>query len=723
MRRLWRAHLRRACTVLTLLAAAAGSTPAAGAAGPTMARVRVSGTLLVAPAESAESAPSFAVRTDDGGLLVLASTDVAAEDQAGMRFTGAVSLPVGHQSAQAALDAAQRTLAPVRVLSARLSAAPAPAATASTHRWYAAAPSNFGALDQTDAALLDEIGQMATYWESQADGAIADIVPPTGIARYTATATSTAAGCGLTGSDFWAAVGEAAALFPAASFGGGDQLILLMPSSCVTGGVAGRGSVGGLSFGNGGYTIDRHSSSIFKQTLAHELGHNYGFGHARLGPCAPTCATEYGDYYSVMGAVVSGFPQPTALSTPYRMLQGITDAGEVETLLSADTATTYTRTLSGRSGGTGLRSVGFVDPSTGHTMYVDYRSGTGADSGTYYTTGAAASSFRKGVVVEEVTSSTGIALVPDGTTKALVAGESRSFAGGDVTLSVTAMSSASATVELTLPGLPAYPTPGTVSINGVARLGSTVTAGLSGQGPAPTAVGYQWLSAGTPIPGATAASFTPGPEQVGPPLSVAATVSAPGYAPATVTSSAVTVAPGTLTLTALPVVSGVARVGSPVTCEPPALARTPDGLALAVTWRRDGTPLPGATADTYLPVAADLAGSLACVVDVTAPGYTPVTATSDAVTVALGRLSTQRPTLAGTPRGRPRPAGRSRTCTDGARLRFRWYADGTRVPRRPRSASPPHPRPCAAPASGPRRGRPRGLRPSVAPVATHPRIR
>ena len=80
-----------------------------------------------------------------------------------------------------------------------------------------------------------------------------------------------------------------------------------MPTTCSTGGTTGRGTVGGLSFGNGGYSISVTNAQYFEPTVAHELGHNYGYGHARLGPCTP-CASEYGDYYSVMGAAIIGLP-------------------------------------------------------------------------------------------------------------------------------------------------------------------------------------------------------------------------------------------------------------------------------------------------------------------------------------------------------------------------------------------------------------------------------
>ena len=56
--------------------------------------------------------------------------------------------------------------------------------------------------------------------------------------------------------------------------------------------------------------------------------------------------------------------------------------------------------------------------------------------------------------------------------------------------------------------------------------------------PSPAAVAYQWAADGVPVPGATEATFTPGPDQVGKAMTVAVTASKPGYLDVTVTSAA-----------------------------------------------------------------------------------------------------------------------------------------------------------------------------------------
>lgn len=642
--------------------------------------VSLTGRLVVVPGETPEQSELFAVRTDDGDVVAV-SGDLGEDPAPGALFRGRVRLPAtisrtADATAWRIASAQHLTLA---IESATLSSEPPAATMAATHHWYAAAPSNLGALDQTDAELLAQISADAAYWESEANGRIADVVPPTEIVRYTASATTTAAGCGLEGADFWATVDEAAAQFPGASFDGTDQLLVIMPTGCQTG-ASGRGEVGALSFGNGGRSITTSAAAYFQSSLAHELGHNYGFNHARMGPCVTTCASEYGDYYSVMGASISGFRAPTVMATPYRVMQGITDPGEVELLSGGDSPVTITRTLQPRSSSTGLRSLAITDSTTGHLLYVDYRSGTGQDSGSYYHVGSGATSFRSGVVVEEPNGSSAIDLLPDGTRKALVAGETRSVAGGTVTIEVTAVGGGTATVAVTLPGLPAWPTPGTVSLSSVPTVGAGTGAQLTGWSPAPTGVDYTWLLDDAPIPGATAASYTPTAAQAGHLLAVRITARVAGYSPQTVTSAAVGVAPGTLTITAPPTVVGTAQVGRAVTCAPPTWTPAGGTTVTSTQWAADGVSI--STSGPQLTPGADLVGAaLTCRVTVSRAGYTSVTATSaPAPAVLAGVLTSDRPTIRGTAQVGRALRARPGVWTPGTTFAYRWLASGTPIP-------------------------------------------
>jgi Collagen triple helix repeat (20 copies) len=82
-----------------------------------------------------------------------------------------------------------------------------------------------------------------------------------------------------------------------------------------------------------------------------------------------------------------------------------------------------------------------------------------------------------------------------------------------------------------------------------------------------------------------------------------------------------------------PVISGLPQVGRPQTCT--AGAWSPTLQTVARQWLRDGTPIPSATGQSYVPAGADLGHALACRVTATFTALlTDVIADSDPVTIA-----------------------------------------------------------------------------------------
>jgi len=77
------------------------------------------------------------------------------------------------------------------------------------------------------------------------------------------------------------------------------------------------------------------------------------------------------------------------------------------------------------------------------------------------------------------------------------------------------------------------------TITGTPAVGSVLTGEFSSLSPAPTSVSFQWYADSTPIPGATAATFTASSEQAGASLSVAVTAWRSGYAATAVRSAPV----------------------------------------------------------------------------------------------------------------------------------------------------------------------------------------
>ncbi|MFN8196262.1 MAG: hypothetical protein U0R80_18505 [Nocardioidaceae bacterium] len=691
-----RTATKRTVAACLLASVASGSLALAGSVGvatgvgePT---VDVSGTLLVAPAERAGDPPSYALRTDRGTIVEV--TGLSAYDAAaGARFSGRIAVPAGlsmgsarggrdgQAGTEALLGRAEASHTRMRLLSGSFTrtTAPALAKAGVTHRWFVAAPNNLGSQGMTDADILAQMGVVKTYWANQSSKRIASISLPTSITRYEADATTTGGGCGLTGSDFWAVVQEASVNFPDANFAGTDQLMVLMPTSCVAGGVTGRGTVGQMSFGAGGYSISMTDPRFFEPTLAHEVGHNYGFGHARLGPCGSSCASEYGDLYSPMGGAVLTYLQPSALDTPYRVLQGIADPTEIETVAGGSATTTYTRTLQARGATSGLRSIAIPDTATGKTYYLDYRSGTGTDAGSYYAANGTIGTYRRGVVVEEFNGTNGIALVPESGRNAMVAGETRSFVGGNVSVTVKSTSSSSATLSITVKGLPAYPSPGTIALSQPPVVGQQVSVLFSGWRLPPTNVRYTWNVDGSPYSAGTSSMFTPTSSLTGKSLSVTAVVSYDGYAPVTVTTAARTVGTGALVVATPAAIAPAPVVNATVKCAPPTFTDSLSSLVSTTKWKLDDTVLTGATSPSLTVAPAMVGGSLTCEVTVSAAGFDPITVPSAAAVVAPATLKTSVPKLPSSAKVGTILKVSPGTWTTGTTFTYQWRANGTPV--------------------------------------------
>jgi hypothetical protein len=82
----------------------------------------------------------------------------------------------------------------------------------------------------------------------------------------------------------------------------------------------------------------------------------------------------------------------------------------------------------------------------------------------------------------------------------------------------------------------------------------------------------------------------------------------------------------TFTNTAKPKVAGTAKVGKTLTCKPGSWSPAP--ATTAFKWLRDGKAIKKAVKAKYKIVKADARHKLSCSVTVSAPGYTPATATS-----------------------------------------------------------------------------------------------
>lgn len=185
------------------------------------------------------------------------------------------------------------------------------------------------------------------------------------------------------------------------------------------------------------------------------------------------------------------------------------------------------------------------------------------------------------------------------------------------------VSTSAATAAVAPATLPA----GTVAVAGVAKVGQRLNQTVTGWGSDVT-VTYQWLRSGTPIAGATGASYAVAVADLGAPISVRATGAKAGYVTASATSAPTTdVAAGTQT-------RGKARISGP-----PAVGRTlkarasgfDAGATIAYRWLV-GTKAVGSRAQ--LKLTRKLAGKkIVLQAVVTKAGYETLTVVSSPVKV------------------------------------------------------------------------------------------
>jgi Zn-dependent metalloprotease len=171
-------------------------------------------------------------------------------------------------------------------------------------------------------------------------------------------------------------------------------------------------------------------------------------------------------------------------------------------------------------------------------------------------------------------------------------------------------------------------TAGTPTIMGAARVGQTVTASPGTWAPSDVVLAYQWFLQGSPISGATGASYLATPADRGNTLSVEVTATKPGFLTASAkgTATAAVVA-GTL-VKGKPTIKGKARVGSVLAARPGSWG--PAGVSVKLQWLRNGKPIKKATKARYKLVGADKGKKISVRATGVKAGYTTATATSRA---------------------------------------------------------------------------------------------
>lgn len=222
----------------------------------------------------------------------------------------------------------------------------------------------------------------------------------------------------------------------------------------------------------------------------------------------------------------------------------------------------------------------------------------------------------------------------------------------------------------------------TPSIGGTALVGSPLSVNVGSWSPQPDGFSYEWLRAGSPIPGATGPAYTAVADDAGRAISVRVTGSKAGYNPASATSGAVTVAVAALSAPGSVAVSGEAKVNAVLTASPGSWGPAP--VTVAFQWLRAGSAISGATASKYTVQAGDVGKALSVRVTGSKPGYATASRTSAAtaaVPKALKLKTTPAPKIKGTVK-----VGSKLTVSSGTwkpkpvPLTVQWFRAGVSAP-------------------------------------------
>ncbi|WP_205474310.1 carboxypeptidase regulatory-like domain-containing protein [Nocardioides sp. SYSU D00038] len=224
------------------------------------------------------------------------------------------------------------------------------------------------------------------------------------------------------------------------------------------------------------------------------------------------------------------------------------------------------------------------------------------------------------------------------------------------------------------------------SVSGTPRVGLPLTADAGAWAPGDATPALQWLVGGVEVPGATGATWTPRPADVGKVVAVRVRATRAGHTSATADSPATgPVALGTITVTSPPTVSGSPYVGLSLTATDGSWS--PEDVTLTRQWLVAGVAVPGATGATYVPVLADAGKRVSVRVTASRTGYDPVSAVSETTEtvrapvvkpVPLRNLAAPRITGQAVVGKRLRASGGTWSPA-GVTLRFQWYVGRTAV--------------------------------------------
>lgn len=214
------------------------------------------------------------------------------------------------------------------------------------------------------------------------------------------------------------------------------------------------------------------------------------------------------------------------------------------------------------------------------------------------------------------------------------------------------------------------------------KAGSKLTALPPAFAVTPSALTYQWFADGALIPRATEKDFTPSTAQAGKQISVQMTAAADGYSQWDATSLPVGPVGGYFSATA-PTIAGTPKVGENlVVATSGVFTPTPDSVA--VQWLADGSPIPGATANSLTLAPAQVDKQISARLTASKAGNDPLTIDTDGRgPVAKGTLAvTGSPTIPGTIQVDAlvrANVSKIVSTPSGASLSYQWTSNGSPI--------------------------------------------
>lgn len=201
--------------------------------------------------------------------------------------------------------------------------------------------------------------------------------------------------------------------------------------------------------------------------------------------------------------------------------------------------------------------------------------------------------------------------------------------GAEITVTAAAIKTGYTRTPLTSTAMTAvtgtFTTAPTPSVTGSAQVGGTLVGVAGTWSPQPDGLSYQWTRNGTPIDGATDASYLLVEADRGAQVRLAVTATKAGYSTLTRTSAAKTIL-GIFTTTPTPSITGTLEPGATVTASTGTWSPAPDSFTYQ--WQRNGSAITGATAKTYAISNTDAGADLTVTVTAVKAGYVSVSKTS-----------------------------------------------------------------------------------------------